>query len=149
MVDGIKTSGFNKSKLRKLWEQWRLAKKNFESANGKAMATLKDAKESIRESIDQMGIKKSVWNAAMQEIELREKADKVRGRFNEQAMADQFDSVLTTLGVKLSDTAEGPEDEETGDGADTSDAGDDADEVEERRSATVTEIAERAGAKPH
>lgn len=107
-MDGIKTSGFSKAKLRGYLKAWDEAAAEYLSANGAAMKKKKDAMEDILGAVDQIGVKKSVWRKAMETLKFRKKAKGIRGTIDDADTVDQFDVVCLALGIPLFDDEQGP-----------------------------------------
>jgi hypothetical protein len=83
MSEGAKTNGFNKEKVKKAVKDWSALQAAFEEEVAKLRDDLGEGKDGILERMETLGIQRTVFKAMIKEMELREKADKIRDRFAE------------------------------------------------------------------
>lgn len=112
--DGIKTNGFNKTKVAGFVKSWTAAEERCAETIAKAMAKCKGEKDDILAAADQIGIKGKVFKNVIAEIKLRAKADAKRDELAESLgeredagdVLDQRDAVAMAAGLPLFDAAE-------------------------------------------
>lgn len=109
--DGLKTNGFASEKVQGFLKEVDKIDDWAASEIGKINNKKKEKLGDVRSAADQIGIKKSVFNATMKEHRLIRKADAVRDSFaanheDDHDLVDQLDNVRLAAGLPLFEAAD-------------------------------------------